>query len=56
MTKRLASHASRCDVAAETLGPFSMTDCPAASPFASTSASTWTTTWYRSPDVPGSRP
>src|SRR5439155_10172623 len=53
---RLASHARRCDVSAETCVPSSRRDWPGASGSASTWASTWTTTWYRSPGAPGSIP
>ena len=56
ITTRLASHAKRRDVSAETWPISSSVDWPVCSASASTAASTWTTTWYRSPGAPGSRP
>ena len=44
ITTRLASHARRLDVSAETYRPSSRTDCPGWSGSARTEASTWTTT------------
>src|SRR5881409_1921101 len=56
ITTRLASHARRRDVSAETCVSSSRMDWPGASVSARTGASTWTTTWYRSPALPGSIP
>ena len=44
ITTRIASHARRCDVSAETCVPSSRTDWPGAPAFASTGASMWMTT------------